>query len=180
MHHEPERARERVHVGVDVEAFHLQALLARRHEEGTDIAPDLERRAAATEHAPQLTGLDADGWQLRVVQRLHHVGCERLPSVEVVQLALAFYRIAVHEAAAVALDEPERGVLGERQAVHQPFRGRSEPQTPLVVRPERFDLGVHVFGLGQHAGIRVAANDAVGELVRWTRHPGYPCRVGAG
>ena len=167
MDGEAERAREAVHVGVDVESLELEPNVACGGEERADVTADLESGAAPAERAEQAAGLDSIGGALRPVQPVEQLARRRRVGVDGIELVCPLDRIAVHETAPRALDETERWMLGERDAIHEPLGRRRGTEPPAVKGPQQLHLALHRFGVGDLYAVLAPAGDALRDLVGW-------------
>jgi hypothetical protein len=70
-------------------------------------------------------------------------------------------------------------MLRERDPVGQVLWRRVRTQAPLVILPERFDLGAEVIVFGDGLGVCVATDDTSRGLVRRAAHAPPMCRDGA-
>jgi hypothetical protein len=179
---EAERAHEAVDRLVDVEPLDAPAAVARRAEEGADVAPDLQHRARAPEHGAKAPLRRVVRPALRLVQRAQDVGRRRggIRRVHRAQLVRPLARVAEDEPAAATLHDAQRRRVREGDAVGEMLRGRPRPEPPPVEVPEQLDLASHRVRIGDHPRVVASADGTGGRLEVGRGHGTAECSGRAG
>ena len=165
MHGEAERAREAVHVGIDVESLELQADVARRGEKRAGVTADLDSGAAPAKCPEQTTRLPSIGTALSVVQALKQFARRRRVGVDGVELVRPLDRISIDQSTSRALDEPKGWMLGECDAIHEPLGRRRGAKPPAVKGPQQLDFLAYPVGVGDLFAVLATTRDARRDLV---------------